>query len=196
MLLTSSQVSIALSSGIVLLFTTALFLSGYAIQQRTLNDLRKAIRPEPRPSPKIHLEQPDRFKRSTTELPDGTVVEVDDNGNIITGEDGTGEVQAVVDPDAIRAPRMPQKLQSSRWLEVRPSTPEDVALRRLQEQQILKQAEEARRRKEAEEMLRKKAEVEGPEKPLSRAERRRRIKQDIRDLSQGEGPVYYQRRLW
>ncbi|KAK8073821.1 hypothetical protein PG994_004720 [Apiospora phragmitis] len=193
MLLTSSQVSIAISSGIVLLFTTALFLSGYAIQQRTLNDLRKAIRPDPRPSPKIHLQQPDRFQRSTTELPDGTVVEVDDNGNIITGEEG---VEAKVDPDAIRAPRMPQKLQSSRWLEVRPSTPEDVALRRLQEQQILKEAEEARRRREVEAMKKKKAEADGPEKPLSRAERRRRIKQDIRDLSQGEGPVYYQRRLW
>ncbi|KAK7946565.1 uncharacterized protein PG986_010886 [Apiospora aurea] len=194
MLLTSSQVSIAISSGIVLLFTTALFLSGYAIQQRTLNDLRKAIRPDPRPSPKVnHYQQPDRFKRSTTELPDGTVVEVNDDGNIIT-EDGVSEAKA--DPDAIRAPRMPQKLQSSRWLEVRPTTPEDVALRRLQEQQILKETEEARRRKEVEDEKRKKAELEGPEKPLSRAERRRRIKQDIRDLSQGEGPVYYQRRLW
>lgn len=91
---------------------------------------------------------------------------------------------------------MPQKLQSSRWLEVRPSTPEDVALRRLQEQQILKQVEERRQQREVEDTLRKQAEIEGPEKPLSRAERRRRIKQDIRDLSQGEGPVYYQRRLW
>ncbi|KAK7972826.1 hypothetical protein PG996_007046 [Apiospora saccharicola] len=191
MLLTSSQVSIAISSGIILLFTTALFLSGYAIQQRTLNDLRKAIRPEPRPSPKIHLQQPDRFQRSTTELADGTVVEVDEDGNVITGEE-----EVKVDPDAIRAPRMPQKLQSSRWLEVRPSRPEDVALRRLLEQQILKQQEETRQRREAEDMLRKKAEIEGPEKPLSRAERRRRIKEDIRDLSQGEGPVYYQRRLW
>lgn len=34
------------------------------------------------------------------------------------------------------------------------------------------------------------------EKPISRAERRRRIKQEIRELSQGETPVYYQRRLW
>ncbi|KAK8099314.1 uncharacterized protein PG998_012555 [Apiospora kogelbergensis] len=192
MLLTSSQVSIAISSGIVLLFTTALFLSGYAIQQRTLNDLRKAIRPEPRPSPKIHFQQPDRFKRSTTELPDGTVVEVDEDGNII-GE----ETEAKADPDAIRAPRMPQKLQSTRWqeIEVRPTRPDEVAQRRLQEQQLLKEIEEAKRRTE-ESRKAMDTELDGSEKPLSRAERRRRIKQDIRDLSQGEGPVYYQRRLW
>ncbi|KAK8070907.1 hypothetical protein PG997_011110 [Apiospora hydei] len=178
MLLTSSQVSIAISSGI----------ATYSERPAESHPAR------PRPSPKVnHYQQPDRFKRSTTELPDGTVVEVDDDGNIIT-EDGVSE--AKVDPDAIRAPRMPQKLQSSRWLEVRPTTPEDVALRRLQEQQILKETEEAWRRKEVEDEKRKKAELEGPEKPLSRAERRRRIKQDIRDLSQGEGPVYYQRRLW
>lgn len=33
-------------------------------------------------------------------------------------------------------------------------------------------------------------------KPISRAERRRLIKEEIRRLSQGEAPVYYQRRLW
>jgi hypothetical protein len=32
--------------------------------------------------------------------------------------------------------------------------------------------------------------------PLSRAERRRRIKAEIQRLSQGDTPVYYQRRLW
>jgi hypothetical protein len=34
------------------------------------------------------------------------------------------------------------------------------------------------------------------EQPLSRAERRKRIKEEIMELSQGETPVYYQRRLW
>lgn len=34
------------------------------------------------------------------------------------------------------------------------------------------------------------------QKPISRAERRRLIKEEIRRLSQGEQPVYYQRRLW
>ncbi|KAK3395514.1 hypothetical protein B0T20DRAFT_36988 [Sordaria brevicollis] len=74
MLLTSAQVSIAFSSGIVFIFTAALFLSGYAIQQRTVRDLRQAIRPNPKPSPKTYL--PDQFKKITAELPDGNLVPV------------------------------------------------------------------------------------------------------------------------
>lgn len=34
------------------------------------------------------------------------------------------------------------------------------------------------------------------QKPISRAERRRLIKEEIQRLAQGEQPVYYQRRLW
>lgn len=33
-------------------------------------------------------------------------------------------------------------------------------------------------------------------KPISRAERRRMIKEEIQRLSQGDQPIYYQRRLW
>ncbi|KAK3495464.1 hypothetical protein B0T13DRAFT_512412 [Neurospora crassa] len=81
MLLTSAQVSIAFSSGIVFIFTAALFLSGYAIQQRTLRDLRAAIKPTPRPSPRTYL--PDQFKKVTTELPDDTIFSVQDDGVVI-----------------------------------------------------------------------------------------------------------------
>lgn len=58
----------------VFIFTAALFLSGYAIQQRTVRDLRQAIRPTPKPSPKTYL--PDQFKKIITELPDGNIVPV------------------------------------------------------------------------------------------------------------------------
>ncbi|KAK1779984.1 hypothetical protein QBC45DRAFT_120268 [Copromyces sp. CBS 386.78] len=81
MLLTSAQVSIAFSSGIVFIFTAALFLSGYAIQQRTVRDLRQAIKPTPRPSPRTYL--PDQFKKMKVELPDGTIVPVRDDGMVI-----------------------------------------------------------------------------------------------------------------
>lgn len=81
MLLTSAQVSIAFSSGVVFIFTAALFLSGYAIQQRTLRDLRAAIKPTPRPSPRTYL--PDQFKKMTTELPDGTIAPVQDDEVVI-----------------------------------------------------------------------------------------------------------------
>ncbi|KAH7634428.1 hypothetical protein B0T09DRAFT_361904 [Sordaria sp. MPI-SDFR-AT-0083] len=81
MLLTSAQVSLAFSSGIVFIFTAALFLSGYVIQQRTLRDLRQAIKPAPRPSPKTYL--PDQFKKVNNKFPDDTVVPVRDDGIVI-----------------------------------------------------------------------------------------------------------------
>ncbi|KAH6651852.1 hypothetical protein BKA67DRAFT_339895 [Truncatella angustata] len=172
-LLTPSQVSVAISSVIVVLFTSALFLSGYVIQQRTLRDLRKAIRPDPRPSPKIYL--PDRFKQSTTELPDGTVVDISDE-DLSSGNPA-------------------QNKKGDFVIEIRPTIPEDDA-----QQQVItgiRQKQENPNSKEAKgnSLSREKQDKKG-EEPVSRAERRRRIKEEIRELSQGESPMYYQRRLW
>ncbi|CAK4032398.1 glycosyltransferase family 8 [Lecanosticta acicola] len=44
-LLSQSQVSIVVSSGVVFLFTVLLFLSGYIIQQRTVKGLQSALKP-------------------------------------------------------------------------------------------------------------------------------------------------------
>ncbi|KAK1833075.1 hypothetical protein QBC39DRAFT_432643 [Podospora conica] len=173
MLLTSSQVSVAVSSGVVFLCTAALFLSGYVIQQRTLRDLRAAIKPSPRPSPKIFL--PDRFQKSTTELDDGTIVAVQDdvprrrkqNGGIVV------EVkQTVAEPERVG----------------------DASVRGEQKPVGVREAGEAegptRTQRDG------KGEEERVEKPISRAERRRRIKEEIMRLSEGEERGYYQRRLW
>ncbi|SZF03560.1 unnamed protein product [Blumeria hordei] len=46
MLLTSTQVSVTISTIVAILFTFALFLSGYVLQQRTLRDIRAIIRPD------------------------------------------------------------------------------------------------------------------------------------------------------
>ncbi|QDS75010.1 hypothetical protein FKW77_005699 [Venturia effusa] len=51
MLLTSSQVQVVVSSGIVCIFTLLLFLSGYVVQQRSVAQLQIAIRPRA-PSPR------------------------------------------------------------------------------------------------------------------------------------------------
>ncbi|KAI1764417.1 hypothetical protein GGR53DRAFT_322927 [Hypoxylon sp. FL1150] len=188
LLLTSSQVSVLISSGIVVLCTAALFLSGYAIQQRTLNDLRRAINHnrEPRPSPKIYL--PDRFKTPTTELDDGTVVTLDDPRlGARRRIDLSGEDDVIV---------------------VRPTFPDEKS--ELQRQAILEKAAaaaaaaaaEAESREQAEKKARKQKKQkngdgdESTQKPISRAERRRQIKEEIRRLSEGEERVYYQRRLW
>ncbi|KAI1392092.1 uncharacterized protein F4822DRAFT_389610 [Hypoxylon trugodes] len=170
MLLTSSQVSVLISSGIVVLCTAALFFSGYAIQQRTLRDLRSAIQINraPRPSPKIYL--PDRFKRSTTELEDGTVVDVDDPrlGN------------------RRRKLRIEQE-DNDDIIVVRPTFPDEKPKQRKPHNQE-KNDVDVETPKNGEDM--------NNQKPISRAERRQKIKEEIRRLSEGKERVYYQRRLW
>ncbi|KAI9845738.1 MAG: hypothetical protein M1837_004571 [Sclerophora amabilis] len=47
MLLTSGQISMTISSFVVFIFTSLLFLSGYILQQQTVHNLRAAIRPPP-----------------------------------------------------------------------------------------------------------------------------------------------------
>lgn len=157
----------------VFLCTAALFFSGYVIQQRTLRDLRAAIKPSPRPSPKIFL--PDRFQKTTTELDDGTIVAVEDDVPRRRTQSGGMVVevkQTVAEPERVA----------------------DASAREEQKPVGVRDA----------------AEIEGPtrtqidgeeggergEKPISRAERRRRIKEEIMKLSQGEERGYYQRRLW
>ncbi|KAI1141114.1 hypothetical protein F5Y05DRAFT_299454 [Hypoxylon sp. FL0543] len=180
MLLTSSQVSVLLSSGIVVLCTAALFLSGYVIQQRTLRDLRSAIKTnrEPRPSPKIYL--PDRFKKSTTELEDGTVVDVDDPrlGRRRRNQDAQDDDIVIVRPTLPGEKTEQQKLQKLKRMQnlAAPESPDDAGIRVGTQNGV--------------------EEVASNEKPISRAERRRQIKEEIRRLSEAKDPVYYQRRLW
>ncbi|KAL9601575.1 MAG: hypothetical protein Q9219_002409 [cf. Caloplaca sp. 3 TL-2023] len=47
MLLTSGQISMAISSCVVFIFTSLLFLSGYVLQQQTVRSLQAAIKPQP-----------------------------------------------------------------------------------------------------------------------------------------------------
>jgi hypothetical protein len=160
-------------------FTTALFLSGYAIQQRTLRDLRAAIRPDARPSPKVYL--PDGFKVSTTELEDRTVVYLD-----------AGE-------------RDPEPSQQETIIDIKPTISGEAEpnVEKLEPdgsqkpqdgpEQQHEQAAEKQKHGAEEDII---SEDIALPKPLSRFERRRQIKEEIRRLSQGESPVYYQRRLW
>ncbi|KAI4116089.1 MAG: hypothetical protein LQ338_007765 [Usnochroma carphineum] len=47
MLLTSGQISMAISSSVVFIFTSLLFLSGYVLQQQTVRSLQATIKPQP-----------------------------------------------------------------------------------------------------------------------------------------------------
>ncbi|CAK7266915.1 hypothetical protein SEPCBS119000_002279 [Sporothrix epigloea] len=188
MLLTSSQVSVAVSAGVVVLCTFALFISGYVIQQRTVRQLRESIRmPKPEP-PKIFL--PDRFNKMTTELADGTIVTIDTDGEE-EGANGHGIITADNAPSKSQAsPLVGGRKDKGRQggmdvvIEVRPSLP----------------GADSRSRQKVQSETGKPgvlpAAPEKEQKPVSRAERRRRIKEDLMKMASNEKPIHYQRRLY
>lgn len=220
---------------LVISFTTALFLSGYAIQQRTVRHLRAAIRPDT--SPQIFL--PDRFRDDTTELDDGTIVMLDeynrpirlkagrisigkaDSFNVADGANGLeteaennrqglGEVEITIqetlpqDTDqqqkVIAFEEAPSIAQDSRPEDDDSSKESQAPLPPPEPVQVQAQPQPAPWEIRGDNTVEEATPAETPDddgsKPMSRAERRRKIKEDIQKLSQGETPLYYQRRLW
>lgn len=153
--------------------TLALFLSGYAAQQRSLKELRTAIRPRPRPS-KPYL--PDQFKPK--------VVELDDGSQIILESDAEREKkryrEAVVEVHQSITEQQPVM-----------SASEGVSVNKLK---IIQQLQA--------DVAAKSWAVENPDPlsknavPMSRAERRKAIKEELKRLGQSDEPVLWQRRLW
>lgn len=204
----------------VVAFTAALFLSGYAIQQRTVRNLRAAIRPDT--SPQIYL--PDRFRDDTTELADGTIVMLDEYGRPVrlksgrisigkappaTSEDemsDENETEAVDVEIQETLPEVMDQQEQTVMAENVPPEDEQVELVESQDQKPLQDepvqppqpqlAPWEIRREDMPEETHEESPSEDGEKPISRAERRRLIKEEIQKLSQGETPLYYQRRLW
>jgi hypothetical protein len=62
-LLTSSTISVAISSGIICMFTFLLFMSGYVMQQQTVRSLQNALHAPPVPKPTPTL--PPQFQKPT-----------------------------------------------------------------------------------------------------------------------------------
>ncbi|KAJ3482255.1 hypothetical protein NLG97_g7618 [Lecanicillium saksenae] len=181
-LLTSSQVSIILTGFVIFLCTLALFLSGYVIQQRTVNDLREAIRPRARPVMKPKL--PERFKARITELEDGSIV--------------------FYESEAEEEAR-----QQRQHIEIRESTQEEreaeVEETRINQEKEMKKAT-PRQRQMLEEIQSKVAKqtwaVENPDPwakskvPIDAVERRQLIKDELKRLSMSDGPVPWSKRIW
>lgn len=118
------------------------------------------------PRPSPKIYLPDRFKQETTELEDGTIIALEEE------EDGIIEKDDVV------------------IIEVHPTMQDDRA------QKPLPASDDNEPAGEPMDKVEEDAKRAGEEQPISRAERRRRIKAEIQRLSQGDEPVYYQRRLW
>ncbi|EKD14319.1 uncharacterized protein L3040_008329 [Drepanopeziza brunnea f. sp. 'multigermtubi'] len=199
MLITSGQVSVAISSGIVFLFTTALFLSGYVLQQATVRDLRAAIKPQlnrPKPGPDLYL--PPQFTE------DGYLVDVikveTQNIQDEAGRDALGDRAAGSGGDSSAEGDEQATDEASDDM---------VGATRWQKAARKKKTEEARQRKEQElqHPISNSGSGDSPggtppivskpqEKPISAAERRRRIKEQIVAEGEGEGFKGYRRRMW
>ncbi|KAF5013657.1 hypothetical protein FDECE_349 [Fusarium decemcellulare] len=175
LLLSSSQVQIIASCLVVILCTFALFISGYVIQQRTLRELRLAIKPRhTRPSPKVYL--PEKFRTKTKELEDGTIIDIDSEADMETRR---------------------QKL----LIEVKETLP-DIKGQSVEDNAALAKNIEIVKQLQAkvvEKMSTPEGHVEAPvknHKPVSKATRRKMIKKELQRLAQAEEPAYYQRRMW
>lgn len=239
MLLTSSQISVAVSAGIgrfrmpvgsspagssrylpngfqltkhisVILCTFALFFSGYVLQQRTLRQLRQSIR-EPKPEPpKIFL--PDRFNKMTTELSDGTIVTIENDNyesGIIIADNAPSKSQT--SPAAGGHKDIAAAAAAEIVVEVKASLPgadDEQTQQRLTGQGVSSDSvhiEKAAAQQKAADTIavaapagamKKIGATEKQQKPVSKAERRRLIKQELMQLSHNEKPVHYQRRLY
>ncbi|KAF7924196.1 uncharacterized protein EAE97_010808 [Botrytis byssoidea] len=188
MLLTSGQVSVAISSFIVFFFTTALFLSGYVLQQQTVRDLREAIKPQ--------------FQAKLVGL------EVPDNLNINADRSGRkGRIEVF----------LPKKFENEAVREGNRKAEESdkVIGKNGRNKKATGEENEEWSAVELEGSVEVEGEEEGaglvdnteginkgrgggiavPETPLSRAERRRRIKEEL--VTSGEGETFngYRRRV-
>lgn len=181
-LLTSSQVSVLLSSLVskchlppfhhqipsnkllVISCGTALFLSGYVIQQRTLRDLRSAIRPrQPRVKPAIYL--PDQFKQP----PDAALQVAQEQEQKEKHKISLVEVHS-----------------SEQEIEEKPAPSEKM---RIVEALMAQVAQKSWAVEHPDPLVKSRV-------PITAVERRRLIKEEIRNLAQGDEKTYYQRRLW
>jgi primosomal protein N' len=167
----------------VFIFTTALFLSGYVLQQQTVRDLRAAIKPQlvrPAPGPELYL--PPQFRDDeyweARGVVDSVLGEIEKERMEKEKEKKEKEKEMVDDEDMVgatrwqKAARRKQKMADKE--EQKPIIQEDT-----------KQEEEPETK-----------EPKPEEKPMSRAERRRRIKEQILAEGEGEGFKGYRRRLW
>ncbi|KAK0105748.1 hypothetical protein ONS95_004267 [Cadophora gregata] len=190
-LLTSAQVSVAISSAIVFFFTTALFLSGYVLQQQTVRDLRAAIKPQLQRSKTA----PDLFLPTLNE--DGYLVDMVQIETRPVEQDVTEQVVEVSESERTRTEEAPDTenddmVGATRW---------QKAARRKKLEEQAQQAKGAQ--KPIVENPNKQSPQEKPkikskpkEKPMSRAERRKKIKEQIVAEGQGETFKGYRRRMW
>ncbi|PTB64702.1 hypothetical protein BBK36DRAFT_1135887 [Trichoderma citrinoviride] len=199
-LLTSSQVSVLATAAMILLCTSALFLSGYAIQQRTLRELRAAIRP--RESPKAHL--PEEFRGALTDIEESQLLVVETEA-----QRWSREARGLVPPQShVSDAEIQVEDTLVEGVESKPEPEPEQEEEQQQQHKVAVPGGEPTKEQLAmldaiqKSVADKSWAVENPDPlsknkaPISRAERRKMIKEEIQRLAQSDKPVYYQRRLW
>lgn len=198
MLLTSGQVSVAISSFIVFFFTTALFLSGYVLQQQTVRDLREAIKPqfqaklvglEVSNNLNINADRSGRKGQVEVFLPKQFELEKEREDDVKVGikRDMEAECDGVIGERKEVKKTRSRKTKDWGGIEERLIEP--------QKKYGIEQEEDPGSINHAGSIGKEEREITVPEKPLSRAERRRKIKEDL--LTSGEGETFtgYRRRV-
>ncbi|KAK1590922.1 uncharacterized protein LY79DRAFT_553606 [Colletotrichum navitas] len=167
--------------------TAALFLSGYVIQQRTLGQLRQAIKPESRSSPKASYYVPEHLKAA-----DGAGKQ----DQIIIEVKPTVPERQKQQQDKKKAGQKAAGWTSDMWQKITSSSEKEEKGGVSKED--LENMDERERNIEGWKVKdQKNPDPEASnQKPISRAERRRLIKEELRRLAEGQEKVYYQRRLW
>lgn len=163
------------------------------IQQRTLNQLREAIKPDydPRPSPKTSYTVPEHLKNT----PGNALYEGGKQDQIIIEVNPSVPEQQQQQRPKKLAGQNQQGWTSDLWKKMVSSSEKDEP--GVSKEDLEKMDERERNIKGWKVKDQKHPDPDAAsEKPISRAERRRLIKEEIKRLSQGEEPVYYQRRLW
>ncbi|KAI5467892.1 hypothetical protein BGZ63DRAFT_39164 [Mariannaea sp. PMI_226] len=198
LLLTSSQVQVIASGLVVILCTFALFFSGYIIQQRTLNELRSAIQPRSipggaqrhrvsSPSPYAHAYLPEQFREKKTQLDDGTIIIEESQAD----RDAREQLQLVGAGEPASNSKSGKKILKKAGKDL------DFQVNQNAKQENINIVEQLKAKVKA-----KMAPASEPdaavknEKPLTRAQRRKMIKQDLQRSAQAEDGLYYQRRMW
>jgi hypothetical protein len=175
----------------VFFFTTALFLSGYVLQQQTVRDLRAAIKPQlvrSKPGPDLYL--PPQFQDAeyweARGVVDAVTVEELQESSEERGRTGTGDSEEGKGNGDGEEDDM---IGATRWQKAAKRK------KKLMEEKALKEAQKSMVENERGE-LEQDAIPKQPEKPIGRAERRRRIKEQILAEGEGEGFKGYKRRMW
>lgn len=159
------------------MFTSALFLSGYVVQQKTLRDIRAAIAPQPPPPMEARLYLPEQFKEHVP-FPDDVTVGLTPDGNSHYPED-KGPIKDV-DSQSLGVESGTQQAEQKPMYIVDSVQPAAELIKEAQTD--IETSVESEEKKE--------------EKRLSAAARRKKIKEEILAAGEGEGFKGYRRRMW